>query len=70
MKEYIVMVENGMEVGYRQEIVRCKDCQHFDGIDCRVNDIVNIMNTDWFCADGEKKGENKNGEVQEKARCD
>lgn len=37
------------------EIVRCKDCKHFDGIDCKVNDIVNIMNTDWFCADGERR---------------
>ena len=35
-------------------VVRCKDCKHFDGNDCRVNDIVNIMDTDWFCADGER----------------
>ena len=38
-----------------RELIRCKDCKHFDGIDCKINDIVNIMNTDWFCADGEKE---------------
>lgn len=35
------------------EVVRCKDCKHFDGLDCKVNDIVNIMDTNWYCADGE-----------------
>lgn len=49
-------VEDILELLKEQpEIVRCKDCKHFDGLDCRVNDIVNIMNTDWFCADGECK---------------
>ena len=61
MKEYIVpvgdkgnmaMIENELHL---QELVRCKECKHFDGIDCKINDIVNIMNTDWFCADGERK---------------
>lgn len=37
------------------EIIRCKDCMHFDGCDCKVNDIVNIMDTEWFCADGERR---------------
>lgn len=37
------------------EIVRCKDCMHFDGCDCKVNDIVNIMDTEWFCADGQPR---------------
>ena len=36
------------------EIVRCKDCKHFDGIDCETTGIVNIMDTNWFCADGER----------------
>jgi hypothetical protein len=39
----------------QEAVVRCKDCKHFDGIDCRVNDIVNIMDTDWFCADAWKR---------------
>lgn len=51
----------GFHDGYNQamsempEIVRCKDCKHFDGLDCKVNDIVNIMDTNWYCADGEVK---------------
>lgn len=35
-------------------VVQCKDCKHFDGLNCKVNDITNIMDTNWFCADGEK----------------
>lgn len=26
-------------------VVRCKDCKHFDGLNCKVNDITNIMDT-------------------------
>jgi hypothetical protein len=36
-------------------VVRCKDCKHFDGLNCKVNDITNIMDTNWFCADGERQ---------------
>ena len=28
MKECIVKIRYGMEIGYGQEIVRCKDCKH------------------------------------------
>ena len=40
------------------EIVWCKDCKYFDGLDCMVNEITNIMDTDWFCADGERRDDN------------
>ena len=57
--EYIIKISDEImeeEIADRpQELVRCKDCKHFDGIDCRLNDIVNIMNTGWFCADGERE---------------
>ena len=64
MKEYkecIVKLRYGMEVGYGQEIIRCKDCKksepwygdkrrcflwHEDGID---------VFEDWFCNYGEPK---------------
>ena len=54
MKEYkecIVKLRYGMEVGYGQEIVRCKDCKHKDGCD----PFLLFGNDDWFCADGEPK---------------
>ena len=44
----------------QEAIVRCKDCKNFDGLDCKVNDITNIMDTNWFCADGKRK---EGGEV-------
>jgi len=49
---------NQYQKGYNdrdEEIVRCKDCKHFDGLNCKVNDITNIMDTNWFCADGERR---------------
>ena len=60
MKEYIMRYENEvlqLLPDKIQPLIRCKDCKHFDGVDCRVNDIVNIMDTDWFCADGERREE-------------
>jgi len=60
--ECIVKFQNGIEVGYREELVRCKDCTNawiYDGnevicthIDSNGNDKHSI---DWFCADGEKR---------------
>ena len=47
---------NLVKVASKQpKVVRCKDCKHFDGLNCKVNDIVNIMDVNWFCADGEKR---------------
>ena len=55
----------GVEVGDRQELVRCKDCKHrFDGernSNCcdRLMDKVGWrseiqVDDDWFCADGKR----------------
>jgi len=63
MKEYIVQAYapetiKTFEEHNAPQIVRCKDCKHFDGLDCMVNDITNIMDTDWYCADGVRKDQN------------
>ena len=36
-------------------VVRCKDCQHYDGKWCLLLDMVNSDMGDWFCAYGERK---------------
>ena len=56
MKEYIVKLRNGMEVGYGQEIVRCKDCKHYHpGFTCDLKQKPIMKSNDYFCADGERK---------------
>ena len=37
------------------ELVRCKDCKHYDGKWCLLLDMVNSDMGDWFCAYGERK---------------
>jgi hypothetical protein len=59
-KERIVKMRYGMEVGYGQEIVRCRDCEHGEECVkphkdywCHLHDFY--QNGDWFCADGKRK---------------
>lgn len=39
------------------EVVRCKDCKHFDKEqeECTMYGTVINASADWFCADGERK---------------
>ena len=38
------------------EIVRCKDCKHYDQDTQSCNDgLDGIFLPDWFCADGERR---------------
>ena len=67
IKERIVKMRYGMEIGYGQEIIRCKNCRHGepvkneageDCIQCNNDDLWldgNVNFPDWFCADGEQK---------------
>ena len=70
MKEYIIKVDEnkkdvtgGMPLMDRpQELVRCKDCKHYRyyGLseetvsECKIDHCEN-PDTDWFCADGERR---------------
>lgn len=65
IKECIVKIRYGMEIGYGQEIVRCKDCKYLinhhgfmdDGYCEKMREDYNAKfkpKRDWFCADGEK----------------
>lgn len=44
------------------EVVRCKDCKHYDGDEnsgigtCFENGVCST--TEWFCADGERRTSN------------
>lgn len=39
-----------------EEIVRCKDCKHYDGwMQSCLNGLDGIFTPDWFCADGERE---------------
>jgi len=41
----------------RQPVVRCKDCIHKNGLNhCTHNNDIWVAD-DWFCADGEVRGE-------------
>ena len=67
IREYIIKISDEiMEeeiIDRPQELVRCKDCKHFDKSFsyCATRgycDISSIRHEDdWFCADGEKKDE-------------
>jgi len=40
------------------EIIRCKDCRHFDGEGCSNGNSICYQyatRPDWYCADGERK---------------
>lgn len=52
MKELIAKLRNGMEIGYGEEIVRCKDCKNYMTIHCTCDGCC--ISPDWFCADGER----------------
>ena len=41
---------------FRQTIVRCKDCRHNNGGECRIRSGWFPVTPDWFCADGERFG--------------
>ena len=60
MREYIMETsDTGWVTKVKQEIVRCKDCMHYDGDEysglgtCLENGVCS--KPDWFCADGERK---------------
>ena len=60
IKERIVKMRYGMEIGYGQELVRCRDCKHRDPEDGKCDSGHGIQwqlsrPDDWFCADGERK---------------
>ena len=65
--ECITSFQYGIEVGNRQELVRCRDCKYehktYDG-DCKYcdmftdddgNPVERYRSGDWFCADGKYK---------------
>lgn len=37
------------------ELVRCKDCKHYDGKWCLLLDMANSDMGDWFCGYGERR---------------
>ena len=66
MKEYIIKIDEDKKdimgncplVEKPQEVVRCKDCKHYDKDEnswlgtCLENGVCSVP--DWFCADGER----------------
>ena len=56
--ECIAKFQNGIEVGYREEFVRCRECIRRGTYDCPIyvgGDADHGSPDDWFCADGERK---------------
>lgn len=39
----------------QQQIVRCKDCKHYDELCQQCERIDGIIQPEFFCADGERK---------------
>ena len=54
--ECIVKFQYGTEVGYREELIRCKDCKHYDEETgrCALLHVHGCVET-WYCADGKRK---------------
>ena len=57
MKEYIMIKETWNDQITVAELVRCKDCKHWDADehDCNIKTGWFACGADWFCADGERK---------------
>lgn len=54
MKEWIV--KDTLNNKYVQELVRCKDCKHYEPdrlFECNLHGACQPK-PDWFCADGER----------------
>ena len=61
MKEYIVQAYSNETIKSfdehnAPELVRCKDCKHYD-IETQscLDGLDGIFQPDWYCADGERK---------------
>ena len=39
------------------ELIRCKDCKHYDGNECMIRMGWFPVSPEWFCADGKRKEE-------------
>jgi len=37
------------------ELVRCRDCKHYDGDKCLIKRGCFMVTPDWYCADGKKR---------------
>lgn len=55
MKECIVKMRYGMEIGYGQEIVRCKDCRWYDLKISFCDNCHLPREQTFFCADGKRR---------------
>lgn len=47
-------------------VVRCKDCKHRNGYECNHIMLGNTkcgVTDDWFCADGERKDGEQDGNL-------
>lgn len=56
--ECITSFQNGIEVGDRKELVRCKDCKWHDNADDSPKYLPCMemrTNPNWFCAEGERR---------------
>ena len=67
IREYVVKVTDTFLPGAfqrfesewapEQELIRCKDCKHWDADDheCNIKTGWFACGADWYCADGERK---------------
>ena len=51
-----ILRTNDMPTVEQPQIVRCKDCKHYDSeTQSCLDGLDGIFQPDWFCADGERK---------------
>ena len=56
MKEYIMeTADTGMVTNIKQELIRCKDCEHGRETCGNIECDGNYHGYNWFCADGRRK---------------
>ena len=46
------------------EVVRCKECKYWTGIECATRDI-DVVDDDDYCSYGERKGQDDSEEMRE-----
>lgn len=52
---YTAAFEMAVEALSQPEIIRCKDCKHYDGDGTCMKIGIAFLTDDWFCAYGERR---------------
>ena len=59
--DYAVAFDMAIEALNQPEIIRCKDCKHWERRECgqygTCENMDGFFTDDWYCADGERRSD-------------